>query len=449
MVDRLDPSGPGLADGRAARAEVSVAGQPSRPQHATLVFVIRTAFTAVVVALVLPVAGGFAAAAATRADQPGRLIVHSQTVQIETTANPRLVTVFCDQGEQLASGGYVTGSSDAHVVFSYPSDSGGTPTGDGGQATSWTVGIVNDSKSVPQVRIIAACLAGADSRSSVATTTQNVFQDGFSIGADCPDGSVLAGGGYSSQWQRSLGVAAILGSYPQSRSRWSLDGTVLPGDPDVKPQAVVTAYAVCLSGALDVADLAPTVLNLDPGTSVCTGAGAVFAFTCVTPWTGRAAVSCPAGQVLSATGYRVVTGILPGPYSVQVIAPNADSVWTLSVNGTTATGLGTNAISVAVTPICLVAATPVTTSPSGAGGVSTTSGGTATGSTDLTRVAYIGGGVILLVVLLLLGGLALRRIGGPRAPKRSSQPPTPAAGLEAVVRAHHSSYRLDGFREVL
>jgi hypothetical protein len=432
---------------------VSVAGQPPRPERATLVLVMRTAFTAVVVALVVPVAGGFAAAAASRADQPGRLRVHSQSVQIETTANPRLVTVFCDPGEQLASGGYVTGSPDAHVVFSYPSDSEGTPTGDGGQATSWTIGIVNDSKSVPQVQIIAACLAGADGRSSVATTTQTVFADGFSIAADCPDGTVLAGGGYSSRWQRSLGVAAILGSYPQSRSHWSLQGTVLPGDPDVKPQALVTAYAVCLSGTVDVADLAPTVLNLDQGTTVCPGGGPATSFTCVTSWAGRAAISCPAGQVLSATGYQVVTGILPGPYSVQVSAPNADSVWILSVNGTTATGLGTNAITVAVTPICLIAATPLTTSPNGGGGVSATvsatSGGTTTASIDLTRIAYIGGGVILLVVLVLLGGLALRRMGGPRALERESQPPAPAAGLDAVVRAHHTSYPLDGFQEVL
>jgi hypothetical protein len=431
--------------------ELSVGGQHHLRSPATIEPMRRVAIGVVVLALALPVLGGGGPAMAARSGGPGQLHVHTQTIQAPISADPVLFTVPCDPGEQLVSGGYFASSQDAHVVVSYPSDGKGTPTPDGGQPTAWTIGVVNDSKIQPSLSVAAACLAGGDIRSSVASTTRIQQESSFSMAADCPSGTVRAGGGYSSVWNPTSGTAAVTGSYPQPVQQWTIDVALIPINPDVKPQATVTVDAVCVSGTVGVSDLSPTVLDLTAGKTFCSPASQGFVAICLTPWTGEQHVLCPAPAVLSGAGYHVVAGALPGNYSVLTAEPDSEGLWDISISGVS---VGTAPISLNLTPVCLVGvATQVTTSPAGGVVTTTSGGGVGTGRTDLTSVALVGGGVLLLLVLVLLAALAMRQVGrrrGATGVVRPPRQPKPAGvGLDAVVRAHRSSYRLDGFRETL
>src|SRR5262245_18879811 len=313
------------------------------------------------------------AATVVRVDQLGRLVVHTSVFVVEPTGQPQLFTTGCDAGEQLVSGGYASADG-MRVVFSYPSAADGTPTADGAQPTAWTVGIVNATKTVPRVQVSAACLAGGTSTTRVSSNTKIVDQSSLSLSAACPGGTALTGGGYASQWSPRSGIAAVTGSHPNPDDSWGID-VVLIGIST--PAAVivpntVTAFAVCVDGNIQLADVTPTPLTLTPGTPTCTGLSAGFAVNCVTPFTGNQLVSCPDGQILGGGGYQVTDGALPGPFSVLVNAPVDKPVWIVQINGTSTVP---TAPSLSVMPLCLVAvAAPASSSPAGGGAPPTTTG---------------------------------------------------------------------------
>ncbi len=394
------------------------------------------------------------AAAAGRLSQPGQIVVHSLTIEPERASSPLPYSVECDPAEQLVSGGYNAGS-DVQVTFSYPSGAKGTPV-TGGHPTAWTIGVINNTKSNPPVQISAACLAGGgDTVSSVSSTTETHFEATSSVAASCPDGTVRAGGGYSSEWNPVLGTGMITGSYPLPRQGWAVDVALRSGDPDTQPRATVTAYAVCLSGEIAVADLSPVQMTLAGATAICTSAGPLLQSTCITPWKGSQQLNCFGDQVLSGGGYQVTSGNLPGFYPVLVNTPTPQPAWQLNISGSTP---DTAPIIVNATPVCLVAVvTSVTTAPTaagGGGGAQTTIADPAAGGSDLRPLAFVGGGLLLLLVLLL-GALALGRSSrrrsraGGRVQVQQQGQPAAGVGLDAVLRAHRSSYRLDEFRETI
>ncbi|HKE63915.1 MAG TPA: hypothetical protein VKB59_04585 [Micromonosporaceae bacterium] len=406
-----------------------------------------TAATAAPAARNATAAAGIAAgsSAALRVDQLGRLVVHTSIFEVEPTGQPQLFTTACDAGEQLVSGGYASADG-MRLVFSYPSAADGTPTADGAQPTAWTVGIVNAAKTVPRVQVSAACLAGGTATTTVSSNTKIVDQSSLSLSAACPGGTQLASGGYASQWNPRSGIAAVTGSYPNPDDSWGID-VVLVGIST--PAAVigantVTAFAVCVDGSVQLADVTPTPLTLTPGTPNCTGLSAGIAVNCVTPFTGNQLVGCADGQILSGGGYQVTDGALPGPYSVLVNAPVDKPVWIVQVNGTSSVP---TAPSLNVTALCLVAvATPVSSSPAGGGGLPTTTGPRRdVADNSFLVVGGISAGVLLLIVLALLAALALRRSIRNGGRERRQRPPSSA--LTAVVRAQRSAYRLHDFRE--
>ncbi len=390
---------------------------------------IGTALAVLVPATVL--AGAVPAGAAVQG-QPGQLVVHSSTFDLNSTADPQPLTVSCLPDEQLVSGGYLASTPDAHIAFSYPSDATGAVTPDGARPAAWTVGAVNDTKTVPTVQVSAVCLTGGDSQASVASATEEHAEQTFTVGAQCPDGTVRSGGGFRSIWDRRDGTAAVTGSYPQSDGRWSVDAALLPGDPDIKARASLTVFAVCQSGGIAGADLTPTTFSLDSAPPVCTGGDANFAATCVTPRSGSLQIGCAGSQVLAGGGYQVTTGALPGAYSVDTDTA-AGSQWSVVVAGSSADA---TPIAITVIPVCLVAVAAAATTqvPIPTGAVPAT-----TASTSIPIGFVVGGAAILLVILVLLTVLALRR----RTPRLPATP-----GIEVVVRGQRSSYGPAGIQEL-
>jgi hypothetical protein len=398
----------------------------------------------------LVLSGAPAAHAMAAPAPPGRLAVHSTTVEFGPTRDPRLFTVECLDGEQLVSGGYSGGDSSARVIFSYPSDAKGAPTRAGEEPRAWTVGVVNDTKNVLTMRIVVACLVSGDARSSAQVVTETHNESTFSLAVDCPNGTVRTGGGYSSLWARSLGAGAVTGNYPAPDRRWGIDVAMVPGDPDVKPRATVSVYAVCLSGNVEIVDSPAADLNLPSGTPLCTGGSAIFAPACVIPRSGSQSVGCTAEQTLVGGGYQVTSGALPGANSVIVDAPSDRPSWNVAIRGSTPTAAP---ISIRVTPLCLLAVM-VAVAPGAPAGPAVRPTNPvpdlASGQRDWPVIT----GAVLLLLLLL--ALALRRArrrrgradGTPLRPDAPRQHPLPHAQVEVVVRSRRSAYRLGDFREI-
>jgi hypothetical protein len=441
---------------------MSPGGQRDGPNRAILAPMrsragTRVAALLLVAALVLsgaPVAHVAAAQVAYRAAAPGRLAVHSTTVEFGPTRDPRLFTAECLAGERLVSGGYSGVDPSARVIFSYPSDAKGTPTRAGEEPRAWTVGVVNDTKNVLTMRVAAACLVSGDVRSSAQVVTETHSESAFSLAVDCPNGTVRTGGGYSSQWDRALGAGAVTGNYPVPDRRWGIDVAMVPGDPDVKPRATVSVYAVCLSGDVEVIDSPSADLNLPSGTPLCTLGSAIFAPTCVIPRSGSQSVGCTAEQTLVGGGYQVTSGALPGANSVIVNAPSDRPSWNIAVRGSTPTA---DPISIRVTPLCLLAVVAAVAPVATTGPVALPTDPVtdlASGQWDWPVITGAGAAVLLLFVLLAL--FALRRAtrrrrgpdGQPQRPDTPRQRPLPQAQVDVVVRSRRSAYRLSDFREV-
>jgi hypothetical protein len=384
----------------------------------------------------------------------GRLTVHSMTVEFGPTRDPRLFTVECLDGEHLVSGGYSGVDPSARVIFSYPSDAKGTPTRAGEEPHAWTVGVVNDTKNVLTMRVAAACLVSGGVRSSAQVVTETHGESAFSLAVDCPNGTVRTGGGYSSQWARALGAAAVTGNYPTPDRRWGIDVAMVPGDPDVKPRATVSVYAVCLSGDVEVIDSPSADLNLTSGTPLCTGGSAIFAPTCVIPRSGFQSVGCTAEQTLVGGGYQLTSGALPGANSVIVDAPSDVPSWNIAVRGSTPTAAP---ISIRVTPMCLLAVVAAVAPVATAGPVARPTDPVtdlASGQWGWPVITGVGAAALLLLLLLALFTLrrATKRRGGPdgqpRRPDTPRQHPLPQAQVDVVVRSRRSAYRVGDFREV-
>lgn len=403
----------------------------------------------VTAAIVEPVTAGLRTAQAAAASasvsasaELGTVRVRSRTVEFGQTVEPRLLTVTCGPDEQLLSGGYAATSPGVNVIASYPSDAKGTPSTPGERNRSWTVAVLNRTKSVPIMAISASCLVGGDGSSAVQVAS-NVHTDSvFGAKAACPAGSTVTGGGYWWQWTPRSGGAAIVGSYPLVAgpvdSGWGIDGNLLPGDPDVPARATVSVFALCRSGDLQLGQLTPTMLNLLPGSPRCVIAVG-FAADCSTPRVGAQRVTCGGGQLLTGSGYQVASGSLPGPYSVLIDRPigEAANAWDLGVNGSSPDG---SEITMRVTPICLAAVLAATATSA-----------VAQPPLDLTAsepnwplVAGIGLLVLLLLLALLTGLVILRRL---RRPSRG-QPSTPAPRIEVTLRSYRSGFRFNEFREL-
>jgi hypothetical protein len=432
---------------------MSPGGQRDRTNRAIVApmrSLASTRVAALLSAAALVLFGAPAAHATAAPAPPGRLAVHNTTVEFGPTRDPRLFTVECLDGEQLVSGGYSDADPSARVAFSYPSDAQGAPTRAGQEPRAWTVGVVNDTKNVLGIRVAAACLVNGDVRSSVQVVTETHSESAFSLAVDCPNGTVRTGGGYSSVWARALGAGTVTGNYPAPDRRWGIDVALEPGDPDVKPRATVSAYAVCLSGDVEVIDSPSTDLNLPSGTRSCAGGSAIFAPACVIPRSGSQSVRCTAEQALVGGGYQVTEGALPGANSVIVDAPSDRPSWNIAVRGSTPT---TAAIHIRVTPLCLLAVVAAVATAGPVAGPSQPVTDLASGQLDWPVITAAGAAVLLLLVLLAL--LALRRATRRRrrpdgAPRRPGTPPhpLPTAQVDVVVRSRRSVYRLGDFREV-
>lgn len=307
-----------------------------------------------------------------------QLDVHADRQQVTVAPNtsPQEYTVDCAAGQRALSGGYSHAARQLRVTASYPAASG----------TGWIVRVLNPA---PQAQPLEVSVLCSEVKSSVVSSTE--------ASADCPDETVVSGGGYLSE-----GQAAVTGSYPAAEG-WAIDAV-----PPVPSQ--VTVYAVCVTG-LRPSGSDAEVLHVTAGKPVCDGE-VVEGANCAWPRRGEGSVKCE--DTLIGGGYQVVSGTLPG-FSV-VNDFGSEDAWNLGVDGYS---VDNKPLSVRLFQICAIFPTTAQSAE----------------SSNLTNVAvepdpaipfYLGGLlIVLLLILLALGyGQWRRRKLMPQGDTDSTDGPT-------------------------
>jgi hypothetical protein len=229
----------------------------------------------------------------------------------------------------------------------------------------------------------------------------------------CPEGTVVTGGGYSS------GNAAVLSSYPAVGEGWAVNAMALPGSGAPN----VSVYAVCASGAVRAGGAGMDTLEVPAATqSPCQPTA------CVYTRSGGREVSCEG--TLVGGGYEVAEGLLP-PFAVAGAGIGRQETWQVTVNGRAG---DSRPLHLRLIAICVMFPEPERTSAMPLPG----SGPIAAREETLPLVASS-----CLVAALLLA-LVLVMSARMRSRSRKGQ----QAQVSVVLRSHHSSFRLDEFREV-
>jgi hypothetical protein len=245
-----------------------------------------------VVLIVAAVMGG--PAIGVPADDPPSATLSKRTFLVEAGSGPQPYSVACQPGEELIGGGFATQGSGLRVMSSYPN--GGT----------WTVEAANTNKVPIGLEVQAACLAASPGRTTI------VEQKGEAPKAavQCPDGTVVAGGGFLTSAQR-VQTTFVTGSHPLGDNGWGIEAEIVPGASAPPGTQDIEVFGVCLPGAkLVSAD--PTNVNF-PGP----------------PFVGH----CAGTDVPTSVGFELIDGRML-PYAVQRATPtelavNADAPVTM------------------------------------------------------------------------------------------------------------------------
>jgi hypothetical protein len=318
----------------------------------------------------------------------------SQGFEIAPQAQLQPVSVACAAGEVLIGGGYETASPDLRVISSYP-----------GSSTSWTVVVWNPSRNTAPLKVHARCLSGADGQGSV----QSAAGQPPSTGVDCPNGTVVTGGGYLSSWAPRVGGSVVTGSHPTQGNGWAVEAARLPGDAGGSAGTQkIEVFAVCLGGKAHASTVGAAVTQVAAGTANCLSVPN-FAQQCTFPRTASQKLSCPEGEIFSSSGYQVTAGTLPN-YSVQTAGGDVFAVSGVSRDD--------SAMAVRLTPVCLVWA------PKPA-------------AVAAWWPLPVGAGFLLLLVLLVVFLVRAKR-----------KPPSGGTGLEVTVKSQRSAFRFDQLREL-
>lgn len=328
---------------------------------------------------------------------PVEVHVYTAEVRVAPGGSVQEFNLDCKPGESVLSGGFRHTTPELRVVASYPSPA----------RAAWVVSAALPARTPADLTVSVVCARG-EVRSAVRVSTEAKL----SVSTQCPQGTVVTGGGYSS------GNAAFVSSYPAVGEGWAVNAMSLPGN-DVPN---VSVYAVCASGAVRPAGAGMDTLEVPAATqSPCPPT------TCVYTRSGGREVSCEG--TLVGGGYEVAEGQLP-PFAVAG-AGVAQEAWQVTVNGR---ATDSRPLNLRLIAICVMFPEP---DPASDGPVLGT-GPIAPREETLPLIASS-----CLVAALLLA-LVLVMSARMRGRSRKGQ----QAQVTVVLRSHHSSFRLDEFREV-
>jgi hypothetical protein len=240
---------------------------------------------------------------------PATIVAHSVTSDEIPARQSGSVTVSCQAGEQMISGGYSLNVFESgNASASYPSST-----------NSWTVTAI----SAPSFVVITATVYCLQADYSLATT---IVQSTAGT-ASCPAGSALLSGGYQGEAPNNGGfIGAVNYSKPVANG-WQSDSPIV--------------YALC---ATQNAVAAPAVMA---------------SFTLPIAWgagNGGTAI-CPSGQFATGGGFALISGKTAGVISNKG-TPISWSIW---ANGTSYGSATMQAWAACVT---LPTPPPVTPTPS-------------------------------------------------------------------------------------
>ena len=218
-------------------------------------------------------------------------------------------TATCPAGSVVASGGYHLSWPPAMVTYTQ------LPSGNGWQA------FAKNNDSHPQsLTVLAICLSNTSGTTSLQLVSGTAPADGTGhLEAACPSGSVVTGGGFATNSNKSLWVD----NSSADGNRWQVYARNLSG-----ADQGFNAYAICLAG---------TSITT---TQVLTANVSVPAHTF-----NQGEADCPSGQVLTGGGYALSEGL--SVYS-SGMDPSNTSMWDV-----VALNSGAGATSMNVYAICL------------------------------------------------------------------------------------------------
>ncbi len=214
----------------------------------------------------------------------------SSSTTIPAGASDHNVTVGCQPGEQLLSGGFfISSSNGAHSAdSSYPSSN-----------TTWTVSAHNAGATAITLYGYAGCLAANFSLGMTVVSSN-------SSAAHCPAGGIITGGGYI-----------------YNSGDYTFDEGPIPG-PNSVPSGPPNTWEETLASA-NVSMFGMCATQNITGHPVAASAGAII--TDVGHYTDVVSATCPSGQILTGGGYEVYDTSFPLIQHYFQSAPNASGNW--------------------------------------------------------------------------------------------------------------------------
>ncbi|HZM83987.1 MAG TPA: hypothetical protein VFC19_50355 [Candidatus Limnocylindrales bacterium] len=335
---------------------------------------------------------------------PVQVHVYTSEVRVAPGGAVQEFTLDCKPGQSVLSGGFRHITPELRVVASYPSPA----------KAAWVVSAALPDRTPADLTLSVVCAEG-DIRTAVKVATG----DKLSVSTQCPQGTIVTGGGYSS------GNAAFLGSYPAVGEGWAVTAISLPGNEIPN----LTVYAVCASGAVRPAGAGMETLQVPASVqSPCPQT--------ITPTT-RGAPACgyirsgglevPCEGTLVGGGYEVAEGQMP-PFAIAGAGVSREA-WQVTVNGR---GPDNGPLSVRLIAICILLPEPdpVVVGP------------------PIEPVAERDEVLPLIASSCVVAALLLALVLVMSARMRSRTRKGQQAQVAVVLRSHHSSFRLDEFREV-
>lgn len=338
---------------------------------------------------------------------PAPVQVHVYTAEVRVAPGGAVqeFTLDCKAGEAVLSGGFRHTTPELRVLASYPSAA----------KAAWVVSAALPARAPADLTLTVVCAAG-EVRTAVRVATTG---EKLSASTRCPDGTIVTGGGYSS------GNATFVSSYPAVGEGWAVTAVPLPGNEVPN----LTVYAVCASGILLPAGAGLETLQVPAAAQTpCPSAitpTTTAAAQCLYARSGALAVSCEG--TLVGGGYEVAEGQLP-PFAIAGAGVAGDT-WQVMVNGR---GPDNRPLSLRLIAICVMLPQPESVgAPIG-----------------LEPVAERDEILPLVASSCVVAALLLALVLVMSARMRSRTRRVQQAQVAVVLRSHHSSFRLDEFREV-
>lgn len=260
------------------------------------------------VILMLLVSGAivFFSAQARADSSTGTIVTHQVTGPQVPVGQKGSLTVTCNSGEQLLSGGFAGDSFEGavYVVESYPS-----------AANTWTVTVDNTAApSWVQMTVSVYCL---QANYSIAATIVHAANSGSGpVAANCPTGSALVSGGYA-------GTTRLTVSAPEGNG-WQSDAA--------------NVYAVCATQSLTAAASASATFTTPTNTT-----------------SGGAIATCGSGQLATGGGF---SGIAAGGGTPVISSQATTTGWAVAAEGSSS-----SQATVTVWAVCVSSSSTGSTTP--------------------------------------------------------------------------------------